>query len=189
MSEKRLSNVIGFDDTPFDRNHRGRVNVVGTVYASLRFDGVLISEVEKDGDDAAASLICAVRQSKFMEHAQLIMLQGITMAGFNVVDVFALSDALSLPVLVVARKQPDFTAIKKALLTHFDGGEMRWRIIETLGPMEPVGAVHVQRVGLTLRQAQKTIRHFSQHGHIPEPLRSAHLIAGALSFGQRRGNP
>ncbi|MCF8025235.1 MAG: DUF99 family protein, partial [Desulfobacteraceae bacterium] len=53
---KRLSNVAGFDDAPFDRAHRGNVSVVGTVYAELRFDGVLIGEIEKDGFDAAQKI-------------------------------------------------------------------------------------------------------------------------------------
>ena len=188
MAQKHLSNVIGFDDAPFTRHFQGKVKVVGAVYAGLRFDGVLIGEVEKDGTDAASALAAMVGQSKFAEHAQFIMLQGITLAGFNVVDVFALHDALSMPILVVSRKRPDLTAIKNALTAHIQAGKAKWGIIEKLGPMEPAGAVYVQRVGLSLDQAIMAIRHFSRHGVIPEPLRTAHLIAGALSFGQSRGN-
>ena len=117
------------------------------------------------------------------------MLQGITLAGFNVVDVFDLHNALSLPILVVSRRQPDFGAIKTALCSHIKSGESKWAVIERLGPMEPAGAVVVQRVGLSLDQAAATIKFFSRHGNIPEPLRTAHLIAGALSNGQSRGAP
>ena len=48
-STRRFSNIIGFDDAPFQQNHLGAVKVVGTVYAGIRFDGMLIGEVEKDG--------------------------------------------------------------------------------------------------------------------------------------------
>jgi endonuclease V-like protein UPF0215 family len=189
MGQHRLSNVIGFDDAPFERHQHGKVQVVGAVYANLRFDGVLIGEVEKDGEDAANELADLVSQSKFAEHAQLIMLQGITMAGFNVVDAFALYKALKLPVLVVARRRPDLNAIKNALDTHIRHGEEKWNIIKTLGPMEQAGPVYVQRVGLDLAHAIEIVEHFSIHSHLPEPLRTAHLIAGALSDGQSRGNP
>ncbi|MEZ4568289.1 MAG: DUF99 family protein, partial [Desulfobacterales bacterium] len=112
--QQRFSNVIGFDDAPFPRDHAGKVPIVGVVYAGPRFDGVLIGDVEKDGDDAADRLGALISGSKFREHIQLVMLQGITLAGFNVVNVFALHEILNLPVLVVARKQPDMNSIRTA---------------------------------------------------------------------------
>jgi endonuclease V-like protein UPF0215 family len=186
-SFRRFSNVIGFDDTPFQHDYIGRVKVVGTVYAGLRFDGMLIGEVEKDGSDAAAQLAKMVGESKFSEHAQLLMLQGISLAGFNVVDVFALHEALGLPVLVVARREPDLDAVRKALLEQVSDGREKWAVIERLGPMEAVGEVFVQCVGLTLEEAEDVVSRFAVHGHIPEPVRTAHLIAGALEDGESRG--
>lgn len=189
MPEKAISNAVGFDDAPFARDHRGRVQVVGAVFAGLRFDGVLIGDVEKDGTDAADRLAGLIEQSKFREHIRLVMLQGIALAGFNVVDVFALHERLDIPVLVVARREPDMEAIREALLTRIPGGYEKWAMIERLGRMEPAGPVHVQRVGLSLDQAEKTVSLFSVNSHIPEPVRAAHMIATALVWGESRGNP
>ncbi|MGM0451882.1 MAG: DUF99 family protein [Thermodesulfobacteriota bacterium] len=189
MAEKRFSNVIGFDDAPFARDYCGKVPVVGTVYAGLRLDGLLVGEVEKDGFDAAASLARLVAGSKFLEHVQLIMLQGIALAGFNVVDVFDLHRRLNRPVLVVARKQPDMTAIQNALLHHIAGGRAKWAVIKRLGRMEALDGIFVQRVGLTFDQAAEVVDRFALYGHVPEPLRTAHLIATALGGGQSRGSP
>ncbi|MFN2146622.1 MAG: DUF99 family protein [Anaerolineales bacterium] len=187
QSQRRFSNIIGLDDCPFSQDFRGAVQVVGTVYAGLRLDGLLVGEVEKDGFDAADRLVELVSRSKFAEHVQLIMLQGITLAGFNVVDVFDLHERLDLPVLVVSRREPDLSAIREALLTQVSQGEEKWAVIKRLGSMEPMGAVFIQRVGLNLGEAEETISRFAVHGHIPEPLRTAHLIAGALVDGQSRG--
>jgi hypothetical protein len=189
MAEKRYSNIIGFDDAPFAPGHVGMVPVVGAVYANLRFDGVLVGAVEKDGSDAAAQLAQLVANSKFAGHAQLIMLQGIALAGFNVVDVFQLHAELGLPVLVVARYQPDLEAVRRALLEQVPDGETKWALIEKLGPMEPVGKIYVQSVGLSLEAAADVVARFAVHSHIPEPVRTAHLIAGALVDGESRGNP
>lgn len=186
-SFRRFSNVIGFDDTPFQHDYIGKVKVVGTVYAGLRFDGILIGEVEKDGFNAAAQLVKMVGESKFSEHAQLLMLQGISLAGFNVVDVFALHEDLGLPVLVIARREPDLDAVKQALLEQVADGQEKWAVIARLGPMEAVGGVFVQRMGLTLEEAEDVVSRFAVHGHIPEPIRTAHLIAGALHDGESRG--
>jgi len=157
------------------------------VYAGLRFDGVLIGEVVKDGSDAAARLAALIADSKFVGHIQLIMLQGIALAGFNVVDVFELHGRLGLPILVVARRRPDMEAVRGALNTHIDQGEQKWRVIERLGRMEPMGPVFIQRVGLSRDQAAAVMAQFAVYGNIPEPLRTAHMIAGALVSGHSRG--
>lgn len=185
-TRRRFSNIIAFDDAPFEPAHTGSVKVVGTVYARLRLNGVLVGEVEKDGLDAAERLVELVAQSKFAQNVQLVMLQGITLAGFNVVDVFYVQQQLELPVLVVSRRQPDMAAIRQAL-TRVRGGAQKWAWIERLGPMESVGQVYVQRVGLALEQARAVVEQFTVEGWIPEPLRTAHLIAGAIAEGQSRG--
>jgi endonuclease V-like protein UPF0215 family len=187
MSPKRFSNVIGFDDALFTHDHVGNVTVVGAVFTGLKLTGVIIGEVEKDGSDAAEKLAALVAGSRFVEHVQLVMLQGITLAGFNVVDVFYLYEQLNLPILIVSRKLPDMAAIQKALLAQIHGGEQKWALIKELGPLEPAENVYVQRVGLSLEEAIDVVKRFAIHSHLPEPLRTAHLIARAIVSGQSRG--
>jgi uncharacterized protein len=189
MPNDRISNVIGFDDAPFARGSPEKVQIVGTVFAGRRLDGVLIGEIERDGFDSAGEMIRLIRESRFLEHIRLVMLQGITLGGFNMVDVFALHRELKLPVLVACRKQPDMEAVKNALLTHIPQGREKWELIEKVGPMEPVDNIFIQRVGLSSEQATAVIRQFTIHSNLPEPIRTAHLIAGALSTGHSRGAP
>ena len=189
MRTRRFSNVIGFDDAPFPRNYQGPVKIVGAVFAEQRLDGVLVGTIEKDGFDTAEKLAVLVQTSKFDQHARLIMLQGITMGGFNVVDVFDLHERLKRPILVVTRRAPDMGAIRRALERHLPGGREKWSIMEALGAMEPVGGVYVQRVGLTRAETRDILAQWTIHSRIPEPLRCAHLIAGALVTGQSRNRP
>jgi hypothetical protein len=146
----------------------------------------LIGEITKDGNDAAEKLVELVARSRFAQNIQLIMLQGITLAGFNVVNVLYAHAQLGLPILLVARKQPDMEAIRRAL-NHIPDGQQKWGWIEQLGPMESVAQVYVQRVGLTLAQAAAVVKQYAVEGWIPEPLRVAHLIAGAVAEGHSRG--
>ncbi len=184
---KRLSNVVGFDDAPFHKHYSGNVKVVGAVFARTRLDGVLIGRVRKDGVNATRELVRLVSGCKYAGHVQLVMLQGIALAGFNVVDVRELSRQLGLPVLVVARYAPDLAAVRTALLEHVPKGERKWNLIDRLGPMEPLQGVFVQRVGLSTEDAHDVLTRFAINGRIPEPLRIAHLIAGAIGTGQSRG--
>jgi len=184
---RRYSNIIGFDDAPFPRGYHGPVKLVGAVYAGPRFDGVVIGEIEKDGADSTDEILRLAGRTRFADHVQLILLQGVAFGGFNVVDAFSLHEQLRLPVLIIARKLPDMNAIREALISRVDDGLRKWNLIEQLGPMEAIGGVWAQRVGLTALQSASVIERFAIHSRVPEPLRVAHLIAGALASGQSHG--
>lgn len=188
-SRRTFSNVVGFDDSPFDLVHRGDVRVIGAVCARTRLDGVLATTVRRDGTNATDRLIEVVQTSRFADHIRAVLLQGIALAGFNVVDLERLSRELAVPVLVVVRKQPRMQLVKEALVERTPGGAEKWALIEKQGPLERCGALWVQRVGLTLREAADLLAATTSHGNIPEPLRLAHIIAGGVERGASRGRP
>lgn len=183
---RRISHVVGFDDAPFERSHRGDVLVVGAVFAGNRLDGVISTKVRRDGANAAQRLIDCLTGSKYFDQLQAILLQGIAFAGFNVVDLQRLHQATGLPVLVVARYLPDLQAIRKALLEQVPGGTRKWRLIEAAGPMEPMAALYVQRCGITAENAARLLASLQQNSQLPEPLRVAHMIAGGVTTGESR---
>jgi endonuclease V-like protein UPF0215 family len=187
MPSDRYAHVIAFDDAPFQRTARGRILVVATAWSGLRLEGVLSTRVRRDGADATRALAERVKTSRFAAHTRLVMLQGIALAGFNVVDIHGLHAALGIPVLVVARRSPSLPAIRAALLGHVRGGARKWALIEKAGPMEPAAGLMVQRAGISLPDAAAVITRLAVHGSIPEPLRVAHLIAGGVTTGQSRG--
>ncbi len=95
-----LTRVVGFDDGPFEHSHRGDVLVVATIYSSLRLEAVLSGKARRDGANSTRTLVDMVSRSRFAGQLQAVFLQGIALAGFNVVDVHALSERLELPVIV-----------------------------------------------------------------------------------------
>src|SRR5690606_6618746 len=105
---RRLSNSIGIDDAPFDRSHRGDVAIVGVVFTRTRLDGVMTGKLRRDGANATQAIADLIEGSPFAEHAQVLLLGGITFGGFNVVDIHALRERLELPVLVLARRRPRY---------------------------------------------------------------------------------
>lgn len=208
-------NVIGFDDGPFERSHRGGVLLVGAVCSRTRLDGVVSGKIRRDGSDSTRRMIELVENSQFRGHLRAVLLQGIAVGGFNVVDVHALSGALGLPVLVITRREPDLASVRQALFSGDPPGRPRvpaaarkWRLIEAAGAMErlppsrrgalrqgslPTGlsragqVLWVQRVGLSVPEARALLQATTLHGNVPEPLRLAHLIAGGIVTGKSRG--
>jgi endonuclease V-like protein UPF0215 family len=176
-----LNHTIGFDDGPFAPEHRGDVDLIGAVFSGLRLDAVLRTRIRRDGVNATDRITSVIEESRFREQAQLIMLQGIAFAGFNVVDIHALNQRLGIPVLVVSRKEPDLDAIRRALMDSVPGGKRKWRLIERAGPPQRAGGLWFQCAGCSCGVATLIVSRLAVHSHIPEPLRTAHLIAGGIS--------
>jgi endonuclease V-like protein UPF0215 family len=182
-----IGNVIGIDDAPFERHYRGDVMVVGAVFSRTRLDGVVRGYVRRDGVNATRRIVEMVEGHQFCGHIRAVLLQGIAVAGFNVVDIHQLCQTLKRPVLVVTRRRPDLAAVNRALLGRIPGGMRKWKLIERAGPMEPLGTLYVQRAGLSLSEAAAMLKATTLHGLLPEPLRVAHLIAGGITTGASRG--
>jgi hypothetical protein len=182
-----IGNTVGFDDAPFAREHRGDVLLVGAVCSRTRLDGVLTGRVRRNGANATDRMIALVEGSQFVGHVRAVLLQGIAVAGFNVVDVHRLHGALGVPVLVVARRKPDLPAMRAYLRHNVPAWRRKWRLIEEAGPMEPLRGLWVQRVGLGKPAAEHLMAATTLHGKLPEPLRLAHLIAGGVTTGVSRG--
>lgn len=183
---RHISHVVGIDDAPFPPSHRGDVLLVGAVFGGGRLEGVLNGRVRRDGVNSTRRIAGMVGDSRYAEQLQLVMLQGIAFAGFNVVDIHGLARLLGLPVLVVMRRRPDLSRIHDALMLKVPGGRRKWRLIEAAGELEPLDNLFVQRVGIELPEAKAVVRQLSVTGHMPEPLRTAHLIAGGMSALQTR---
>jgi endonuclease V-like protein UPF0215 family len=178
-----ISHVVGFDDAPFAPDHRGDVPVVGAVFCGTRLEGVLRGKVRRDGANATRELARLVEQSRFRAHLQAVLLQGIALAGFNVVDLPGLHRRLGLPVLAIARRAPDMAAIERALRGPVPGGRRKWRLLQRAGPMQPLAGLQVQRAGIDAAAATEMIARLAVNARVPEPLRTAHLIAAILGAG------
>jgi endonuclease V-like protein UPF0215 family len=135
----------------------------------------------RDGANATDALAAMISRSRFAAHTRLVMMEGIALAGFNVVDLHALAERLGMAVLVVSKREPNIPAVRHALLEKVPGGARKWKLIEKAGPMEPCANLFVQRAGLSMEEATAVIRRLAVHGRLPEPVRVAHLVASALA--------
>src|SRR5262249_34343573 len=105
----------------------------------------------------------------------------------NVVDIWGLHAVLRLPVIVVARRPPNLRAIESALCSRVRGGLRKWRLIERAGPMEPAGAVWIQRAGIDLPETRRLVTRLAIAANGAGPLGVGHFCAGALATGWSRG--
>ncbi len=178
--------VIGIDDSPFNKFGKGNVLIVGAVFRGGSFlDGVLSTKVSIDGDNSTKKIIEMINKCKFKPQLQCIFLDGIAVAGFNVIDVKELSKKTKLPVIVIIRRKPNIEKIKKTLIKI--GKKNKIRLIDKAGSVVPVGEIYIQLTGLSVEKAKEILKITCTRSLIPEPIRIAHLIASGITFGESRG--
>ncbi|MEM5875487.1 MAG: DUF99 family protein [Candidatus Aenigmatarchaeota archaeon] len=189
---KKEIRILGIDDGPFDRN-RKTVLVVGVIFRGGEFlDGLLSTKVKVDGLDATKKLTEMINKSGHKKQLKVIMLDGLTVGGFNVVDVEVLNKKTGLPVIVINRKYPDLKSIKSALIKHFDDWNIRWSIILKAGKIKKLGMekfnIYYQNIGIGNEEAEEIITLSLKRAQIPEPLRIAHIIATGITKGESEGH-
>lgn len=180
--------VLGVDDGKFIPHARGHVPVVGVVFrGGYWIDGVMSTTITVDGLDATEKISHMITSSPHYRQLRVIMLNGVTFGGFNVVDIKALNAKTRLPIIVVTQKKPCLSKVCDAL-KNLSNSEERWRAILNAGDIFAVKAkrgnqrVYVEVVGITKELAQEIISLTSTRGNMPEALRVAHLIASGISY-------
>jgi len=184
--------VLGVDDGVFVPRSKGVATVVGVVYrGGYWLDGVMRTEVEIDGMDATEKIASMITASPHYDQLRVVMLNGVTFAGFNVVDMKKLFERVRLPVITVTREKPDLDDIRRAL-RNLPEYENRLEAMENAGKLIEVHtrdaeqAVYVQIVGISEKDAEKILKSTSTRSNIPEALRVAHIIASGLTRSKEK---
>jgi len=179
--------VLGIDDGIFVPSTTGTADVVGVVYrGGCWFEGVMRTEITIDGLDATEKIAAMIESSPFYGEIRVVVLDGVTFAGFNVVKISKLSRRVNLPVISVVREKPDLKEIRSAL-KNLPDSELRWRAMENAGKLFEVetrkgeNPVYIHLAGILLDDAKKILKQTSTRSLIPEALRVAHIIASGLS--------
>ncbi len=168
--------MFAFDDSPFLREDRV-THLVGIIMRKdLYLETVLKKEITVDGNDVTEKVLESMEEKG--SGVNLIMVKGVTFAGFNILDMPAIYNKTGIPVINVIDHEPDTKAIKDALMKYFPDWEHRWNILKRR--IEKVGSIFLQAEGIETKVAYKFIKQVTVNGSIPEPLRIADLIAGLL---------
>ena len=179
--------VLGVDDGVFTPHVKGLVPVVGVVFrGGYWLDGVMHTKIKVDGLDATHKIASMILNSPHYKQLRIIMLNGITFAGFNVADIKKLNAKTKLPVISVTREKPNFAEIREAL-RNLPKSEERWKTMLNAGEIFEVRTksggekIYMQISGVFEEDAKKILQSTSTRSNIPEALRVAHLIASGIS--------
>jgi endonuclease V-like protein UPF0215 family len=177
--------VVGVDDGSFTASKpvRERALLLAVLMRRSRILKVKVGTIEVDGADAQAVLKSLVRTLRF----DLVMLSGISFAGFNVIDISRLAYELKKPVIAITGDRPDNRAVRKALKDHFVDWETRWRCVRSAGrlytckPLKDEPKLYFEVKGAAPDLARSIISKTAVISRLPEPVRVARMMAKGLS--------
>lgn len=146
-------------------------------------DGFVFGSCTVEGDDATDAII---KMHAKLERADInfILISGMIIALYNVIDIKQITKETRLPVIGVTYKTS--SGIKDAIEHHFpNSSKSKITQYEKLGTRSqiklPTGhTIYIRTEGCTTKEAQKILNDFTLQGSVPEPLRIAHLLANSL---------
>jgi len=188
---KKEIRILGIDDSPFDKSKKSKVLVIGTIFrGGTLLDGVISTQIIVDGADSTNKLIKMINSTRHRSQLQIIMIDGIAFGGFNIVDIQKLSKETKLPVITVMRNLPNMEKMKKAL-RNVANPERKLELIKKAGTIYSgktnKGDIHFQCVNITPEKVREILTLSCTSSNIPEPIRTAHLIASGIVLGESKG--
>ncbi len=163
----------------------GGVAVVACVaYRELRPSGLRLGLVHVDGLDAT-SVVGELAREIAAGSEGLLMVDSITIAGFNVISLPGISRISGLRAVAVYTYEPDIARLEGPLRAHFSDAELRLRVLEPIKNVRrvetPRGPLYVVPWGLRHEEAGELLALYQVYTRVPEPIRVAHRVASEVS--------
>lgn len=179
--------ILGIDDGKFVPHSKNQAVVVGVIYrGGYWLEGVMSTHITVDGFDSTSRLSSMITSSPHYRQIRIVFLNGVTFAGFNVVDIKELNANTRLPVVAVTQKKPNLSKVHLAV-NILSRSDERWQAILNAGDIFAIKAqrgnkqVYVEVAGIPIEIAEKIIMLTSTRSNIPEALRVAHIVASGIS--------
>jgi endonuclease V-like protein UPF0215 family len=187
---KKEIRILAWDDGPFEFKSKGKDILIGVIFRGGQFlDGLLKTEVDIDGEDATEKIIEKILKTRHKD-LRIVMLDGITVAGFNTVNIKEIHDKTGLPVIVINREKPNLEKFIETL-KNMTNSEKRLKAVKDAGPIYSMSVknkrIYFQSYGIKKDDVEEIIKTTSTMSLIPEPLRVAHLIANGFVLGESVG--
>lgn len=181
---------LGIDDGYFDINlkrmNRGSKTVlVGIVMCGRKFADMFIDRISIDGLDGTSSASRVIAKASTLYPIQIAFLDGVTYAGFNIIDPRRIYNIFNIPLAVIFRHQLDVIKIFKALKEHFTDYTYRYSIIDytyrnSLEVKVDDTKIRVYVLGLSIAAVIEHIEKVRRVFIEPYPLRVADRLASLL---------
>jgi len=146
-------------------------------------DGFVFGKATVEGDDATETILSMYKKLNRPDISYLLI-SGIIISMYNIIDLKKISHSLDLPVIGVTYQ--DSEGIEEAIRHHFpDSYESKLKEYQELENREKISLhtsydIYIRKEGCTLSDVKHLLDKLTLQGSFPEPLRVAQLLAKTL---------
>ena len=177
-SEKKGIRVLGIAES-FKKSNRKSTLAGVVMRRDLIIDGIVSGSATIKGDDATDSILC-MHRSLARDDINCILLDGLVISMYNIIDGKKISQETGLPVLAIAFE--DSIGLEGSIKHHFKKWQAKLKQYQKLGKREKVSlktgkSLFIRCWGLSQKRAIAILDAFTLQGSVPEPIRVAKLAA------------
>ncbi|MBI2643632.1 MAG: DUF99 family protein, partial [Nitrosarchaeum sp.] len=146
-------------------------------------DGFVFGSSTLEGNDATDQILHMYEELSRFDISYLI-LSGLIISMYNIVDVKKLHDSLQIPIIGITYNESD--GIEDAIKHHFPKSfESKINEYKKLGKRERITLhtsydLFVRYEGCTIYEVKQLLNELTLQGSVPEPLRVSQLLANSL---------
>ena len=167
----------------FSQNSKKSVLSGIVMSTELVIDGFVFGHSTVGGNDATDTIL-SMYERLDRPDVSFLLISGIVISFYNIVNVKKISDKIGLPVIGVTYK--DSEGIEEAIRHHFpESYETKLAEYSELGSREKITLhtsydLYIRNVGCTASEAKHLLDKLTLHGSFPEPLRISQMLANTL---------
>jgi uncharacterized protein len=180
---KKGIRIIAFEDSPIIKGSDS-VLIVGVIGREEVIEGIISFKVLVDGSDATENIERAIKKSRFNNQTKMLVFNGITVAGLNIIDIERLAKGIKSPVLAITRKRPNPNRLKYAIKVRATDSRDKTALVNKLAKAMTIaksGDFYTQTIGMNKKEISTML------GKSASLLRLAHLIASGVVKGESKG--
>ncbi|MFB6199968.1 MAG: DUF99 family protein, partial [Candidatus Nanohaloarchaea archaeon] len=133
-----------------------------------------------DGDNASDKIIKLHDSCNNPRQIKAVLIDGISLAGFNIVNHKQIAEKLQKPVITVTSNRPNREKFREAM-KNSDNYDPGFEELPEYSELElSAGKIYFQHAGVSRNEAEQILEESTLQGLIPEPIRVADLIGARL---------
>ncbi len=167
----------------FTQNSKKSILAGVVMRRDFLIDGFVFGKATIEGDDATETILSMYKKLNRPDISYLLI-SGIIISMYNIIDLKKISQSLDLPVIGVTYQ--DSKGIEEAIRHHFpDSYESKLKEYQELENRDKITLhtscdIYIRKEGCTLSDVKHLLDELTLQGSFPEPLRVAQLLAKTL---------
>jgi uncharacterized protein len=183
---KSGARYIAIASGPIGNRKSRKTILIGIIFRGNYIEGMLSGNVAIDGTDSTRQIIKMIADSRFHDQVRIVLLNGIAVAGLNIVKPKLLEKELRVKVVLLNRRRQNANELIKALkefarIRKKDANER----INIVSEYSKIKILKTRDLFLQSSLEDHYLRNFAEKAF--EALRIAHIIASGISKGESKG--